>query len=251
VSGRAQSTAPLVTLHGFTGHAGAWDAVAPPPATHLSLAGHAPDVPVPVGWTFDREVDRVAGELGRGPVHLAGYSMGGRVALAVAVRFPERIARLSLVAVHPGLDDAAEAADRRAADERWCALLESRGIEAFVAAWEDQPMWRSQSSLAAETRARQRRTRLAHSAPALAGALRRFGLGAMPSLWRRLASLSMPVDWVAGSLDGKYAELAHRAASATPTARVMIIDGAGHNVLLERPAELSGILVASGERPAP
>ncbi len=249
---------PIVTLHGFTGRAGGWGGVLPatPAAagTGLALIGHAPDLPVPPGWSFEREVDRIAQLLAagpRGPIHLAGYSMGGRVALAVAVRCPERVAHLTIVSSHPGLADAEAARERRAADEQWCALLESAGIAAFVAAWEALPMWRSQGGLPAELRERQRRERLAHSPQGLAAALRALGLGAMPSQWHHLPALSMPVDWVAGGLDEKYAEVARSAAAQCRRGRAIVIPDAGHNVILERPDQLSRALGgARGERRA-
>lgn len=236
-------TALFFALHGFTGRADAW-AEAAPHATGLAVAGHAPDVPVPPGWTFDHEVDRIAAVAGAAgePVHLAGYSMGGRLALAVACRRPELVARLTLVGVHPGLDDPAMIDERRAADEGWCALLERSGIEAFVSAWQEQPMWRSQSALPAEVRERQRIARLEHSPAALAAALRALGLGAMPNLWPHLAELPMPVDWVAGELDDRYVDLARRAAARCRAGRIIVVAGAGHNVLLERPAEISRAL---------
>jgi 2-succinyl-6-hydroxy-2,4-cyclohexadiene-1-carboxylate synthase len=235
---------PMIALHGFTGRAEAWAEVTPH-ATGLALVGHAPEVPVPPGWTFEREVDRIAALLlarWPAPVHLAGYSMGGRVALAVACRVPQRVARLTLVAAHPGLSDAAAAAERRDADEKWCALLEEHGIAAFVAAWQEQPMWRTQRALADAARERQRLSRLAHAPDQLAAALRALGLGAMASRWAQLPSLSMPVDWVAGDADEKYADLARRAAARCPRGRAIVIAGAGHNVLLERPEPLARAL---------
>lgn len=238
---------PRYTLHGFAGRADAWDAVPDPSgsSTGLSLIGHAPELPVPPGWTFEREVDRVAALLPDGPVHLAGYSMGGRVAVAVAARVPARIARLTVVSSHPGLGADAAAA-RRAGDERWCALLEEQGIAAFTAAWEAQPLWASQDRLPDEVREAQRRTRLSRDPIQLAAALRALGPGAMPDLWPLLGALAMPVDWVAGALDLPYAELARRAAAGIRRGLAHIIADAGHNVVLERPAELSRALGARG-----
>jgi 2-succinyl-6-hydroxy-2,4-cyclohexadiene-1-carboxylate synthase len=64
----------------------------------------------------------------------------------------------------------------------------------------------------------------------------------MPPLWDALDSISTPVDLVAGALDPAYVDLAHRMAARLPRARVVIVDGAGHNVLLERPRELAAQL---------
>jgi 2-succinyl-6-hydroxy-2,4-cyclohexadiene-1-carboxylate synthase len=231
----------LSTLHGFTGRASDWDALAP--ALPLALCGHD-GAPVPSGWSFADEVDRVAALL-PGPVHLAGYSMGGRLALGVAVAHPQRVARLTLVGAHAGLESEVERAERRALDDRWCATLETRGIEAFVDAWEAQPMWRSQDWLPGAVRDRQRDARLDHVPDALAAALRALGPGAMPDLWPALPRLAMPVTLVAGALDEKFAALAQRMASRIPSARVAFIDDAGHNVLLEQPAALAS---AMGDR---
>lgn len=236
-----------VALHGFTGRPGHWRGVLD--AIEPALAGHAPGRPVPAGWLFDQEVARIGAEIAAlgAPVHLLGYSMGGRLALAVAARFP--VARLTLVGAHPGLEEDAARAARQARDQAWCALLEERGIEAFARAWEDQPMWHSQAALPAAVRQRQRAERMAHDPRQLAAALRALGLAAMPSQWPALDSLRVPALLVAGALDPAYADLARRMAARIPRARVAIIDGAGHNVLLERPDALRSALFDRSESP--
>jgi 2-succinyl-6-hydroxy-2,4-cyclohexadiene-1-carboxylate synthase len=227
-----------VALHGFTGRPGQWSGVLR--AGEPALSGHAADQPMPPGWRFDDEVERLARLVAAmdAPVHLLGYSMGGRIALAVAARQP--VARL--VGAHPGLETEAARAERRARDERWCAMLEERGIDQFSRVWEDQAMWASQAALPAALRARQRADRAAHDPRALSAALRALGLGAMTPLWDALDSIPVPVDLVAGALDPAYVDLAHRMAARLPRARVAIVDRAGHNVLLERPAELAAQL---------
>jgi 2-succinyl-6-hydroxy-2,4-cyclohexadiene-1-carboxylate synthase len=229
-----------VALHGFTGRPGQWSGVLR--AGEPALSGHAADQPMPPGWRFDDEVERLARLVAAmdAPVHLLGYSMGGRLALAVAARQP--VARLTIVGAHPGLETEAARAERRARDERWCAMLEERGIDQFSRVWEDQAMWASQAALPAALRARQRADRAAHDPRALSAALRALGLGAMTPLWDALDSIPVPVDLVAGALDPAYVDLAHRMAARLPRARVAIVDRAGHNVLLERPAELAAQL---------
>ena len=84
-------------------------------------------------------------------------------------------------------------------------------------------------------RAARQPARLAHAPLALAAALRALGLGAMPDLWPELARITAPVAVLAGALDEKFAALAHRIADRLPRARAVLVDGAGHNLLLEAP----------------
>src|SRR5580693_1830404 len=111
----------LVLLHGFGGTRRAWDAVvAHLPseryrALALDLPGHGDQHDAPRPITFD---GCVASVLERSPERfvLAGYSLGGRVALHVALAAPERVARLVLVSSTAGIEDEAERAARRRAD---------------------------------------------------------------------------------------------------------------------------------------
>ena len=55
---------------------------------------------------------------------VAGYSMGGRLALYLALRYPERCAGLFLESASPGLENSSKRAARRAADESKAKRLE-------------------------------------------------------------------------------------------------------------------------------
>ena len=112
----------VVLLHGFAGTGRAWDPVVARLGRERyrqlvpDLRGHgAARAARPV--TFDT---CVADVLAAAPERfvLCGYSMGGRIALHVALAAPERVERLVLVATTAGIDDEAERAARRADDER-------------------------------------------------------------------------------------------------------------------------------------
>ncbi|MBX6341499.1 MAG: 2-succinyl-6-hydroxy-2,4-cyclohexadiene-1-carboxylate synthase, partial [Thermomicrobiaceae bacterium] len=164
-----------------------------------------------------------------------GYSMGGRVALHLALAAPERVGALVLESASPGIPDAAERAARRVSDAALADLIEREGIAAFVDHWERLPLWASQASLPREVRARLRAQRLAHRPDGLAGSLRGLGAGEMAPVHDRLGALGMPALLVAGALDEKYRALAEWMAIAMPRARVAVVPGAGHAVHLERP----------------
>jgi 2-succinyl-6-hydroxy-2,4-cyclohexadiene-1-carboxylate synthase len=231
--------ADLLLLHGFTQTGASWDGVTRAlPGRYRSLAPELGAGP------WEAELDRLEA-LAPASYALAGYSMGGRLALALALRRPERVTRLVLVSASPGLAAPAERAARRAADEALAARIGAIGVEAFAREWAAQPLFAGQS---AEVAALAHADRLRHSAAEHAAQLRGLGTGVMPPLWDRLGALSMPVTLVVGERDAKFRALAERMAPRLPDAEIVMVAGAGHAVALEAPAEVAAAI--GGTHPA-
>jgi 2-succinyl-6-hydroxy-2,4-cyclohexadiene-1-carboxylate synthase len=225
----------LVLLHGFTQTGRSWARVREALGERYrcftpDLPGHG-DAAERRPATFDAVAAYVAA-LKPERFALCGYSMGGRLALDCALRMPARVQRLVLVGASPGIADAAERAERRAADEALADRIESEGLEAFVDSWSAQPLFAGQPRGVAELA---RADRLRSTAPGLAAALRGMGTGVMTPLWDRLGELRMPVTLIAGEHDEKFRAIAERMAGSIPDARVVIAPGAGHAVHLEAP----------------
>jgi 2-succinyl-6-hydroxy-2,4-cyclohexadiene-1-carboxylate synthase len=213
----------LVLLHGFAGDGRSWDAVrahlpgAPAPYTP-DLRGHGHSAAVrPVTW--HAVVEEVARQISSARSCCVGYSMGARVALAVALAVPEAVERLVLLAGTAGIEDEAERAARRTADEALAAWLEDRPIAAFADRWAALPLWDGDP-------------------PALRG----LGTGTMPPLWDRLGELGMPVDVVVGERDRKFCALGERLRDALPHGRLHVVPGAGHGLAREAPATVAALL---------
>lgn len=248
----AAAGARVVALHGFAGHAESWSAVGSALADRsfeaITLFGHEPTRPPSVIIAFEDEVDRVAAAIrGMGaPVRLCGYSMGGRIALGLLATAPELIESAVVIGAHPGLTSDVERQQRIAGDEVWVRILEDEGIEPFTAKWQAQPLFASQGRLPADRLAQQRAVRLRHDPHGLALAMSSLGLGRMPSYWDALDRAHVPVHLVVGGEDSKFAALAARMKERLPSAlgTVHVVEGAGHNVLLERPERLAELIAA-------
>jgi 2-succinyl-6-hydroxy-2,4-cyclohexadiene-1-carboxylate synthase len=189
--------------------------------------------------TFERCVEDVLADAPE-RFTLAGYSMGGRIALHVALAAPERVGRLVLVATTAGIEDPDERAARRAADEQLADDVEAGSIDDFIARWSANPLFAGDPPEAvAFWHADMRR----NTPAGLAAALRGIGTGAMEPLWDRLEELEMPVAVVAGERDQKFRALAGRM-----TARVrgeveeVVLPGVGHGIPREAPAALREVI---------
>jgi 2-succinyl-6-hydroxy-2,4-cyclohexadiene-1-carboxylate synthase len=235
--------ATVVLLHGFAGTGRAWDPVVErlDPERYTALApdlrghGSARDArPI----SFDAVVADV---LDAAPPRFAlcGYSMGGRIALHVALAAPERVERLTLVATTAGIDDEAGRAARREADERLAVFAETATIEQFADRWAAQPLFAATPPAAARI---WREDLLRNDPRGLAAVLRGLGAGAMAPLWDRLSDLTMPATILVGERDEKYMALAGRLDAALPGATVVAVPGAGHGLPREDPAAIAAAI---------
>jgi len=233
----------LVLLHGFAGTGAAWGAVeaAMQPETYRPWA---PDLPGHGTAGDARPCDVAAGVdavLAGAPARfaLAGYSMGGRVALHLALRAPERVSRLVLVATTAGLADRAERAARRTADEALAGWIEAHDLDAFADRWLAQPLFAGDGPSATALARRD----IARNAPAgLAASLRAAGTGAMTPVWDRLGELTMPTTVIVGERDAKFRALGERLAAALPDARSVVVPGTGHALPRTAPEALAAAL---------
>jgi 2-succinyl-6-hydroxy-2,4-cyclohexadiene-1-carboxylate synthase len=239
----------IVALHGFTGQGADFD----PLSAHLptGAALSAPDLPGHGSRRLLRDLSAyslpahlsVVSEAATAPqITLLGYSMGGRLALHWALAHPERIRRLILVGASPGLPTAEARDERRLADATLAAFIRSRGLDAFFKYWHNQTFFQPMLRLPPERLNPILARRAQNDPEGLALSLENIGTGTLPSLWHRLKEIRFPVDLVSGEHDVKFTRLAHEMGAHLPKARHSLIEGAGHAVHLEKPADLAMLL---------
>ncbi len=239
---------PLTLLHGFTQNRSAWReliALLPTGKTFISvdLPGHGESPAGPA--TMDHAANELLAtwdRLGVERTHLAGYSLGGRLALWVAEAHPERLLSLLTIGAHGGLEGSRRES-RRLEDERLAGRIEAEGIEWFAAEWASRPIFASLAQRRPDLAEPLRAMRLANDPAGLAAALRGMGAAATEPFWSRLGRIKgVPATFVAGAEDAPYVEAAHRLAEMVPGGRVEIVAEAGHAAHLERPAAVATVL---------
>lgn len=173
------------------------------------------------------------------PIVLGGLSMGGYVALAMAVRFPKRLRGLMLFDTKAGADTPEAARGR----EQTAREVEAAGTaEPVVTALLPRlfsPITRERRpDLIARTEAQMLRT----PARAVAGALR--GMAARPDRTGDLARIGVPTLVMVGRDDVLTPPSeAQILASAIPNAQLVEIPDAGHLAPLENPEPVNAAIL--------
>ena len=232
----------VLLLHGFAGTAGSWDAF----SEHLDreryrplavdLRGHGQNGAArPISFELC-----VADLLAAAPPKftLAGYSLGGRIALQLALAAPERIDRLVLMSSSAGIADEAERGARLTKDLALADEIDAGPISRFADDWLAGPLFiNDRPEVNASARAE-----IEKNSPAnLAAALRGMSIGRMEPLWSRLAEIAAPTTVVAGQTDGRYVELAEQLVAAIDGSELEVIGDAGHALPRSAPELLAAL----------
>lgn len=239
---------PLVLLHGLLGDGRDWQPVIealPGIDCHaLDLPGHGNNRGLSVTG-FEQAHQWLRHELKARDIaryRLAGYSLGGRLALYHASRSPAGLQALLLENCHPGLPPAERAA-RIEHDERWARRFEREPLAAVLADWYQQGVF---ADLDEAARARQAARRLGNDGQAVAAMLRATSLGKQPDLaaWLRaepLAGTRLPVSWISGNQDHKFHQLACQLVKQGCNINHLTLDG-GHNLHASQPERFASCL---------
>ncbi len=217
-------------LHGFLGSPRDWDQFGDfgtgqgVVKADLFGADAFPEAQTMADWADAYFARRV----GAGPNYLLGYSLGGRLALPLATKFPDAWDGVVIIGANPGLDDAEARTARRAHDETWAQKFETQPWDSLLAEWDAQAVFGGRPG--------DERPETNYDRARLADALRRWSLGAQEPLWNALAALSCPLLWVAGAEDVKQQSICRRVLDTVPGAQVWVAPDAAHRVPWEQPA---------------
>lgn len=165
---------------------------------------------------------------------LAGHSMGGRVALEVCRKAPERVAKLALLATdYRGHADAAARQAEAARRDALIAVARAEGMAGFARMWVRQIL--APADLDDRVLVDAVVTMMARQSVALLEAQTLAAL-ARSDYAPMLPRLSCPTLICAGDADALRPVAVHREMAALiPHSRLVVIAGSGHMVAMERP----------------
>lgn len=230
---------PIVALHGFTGSSEDFrPIIAKLGSSHtwysLDLPGHGTnkknknfDFEKTLNW-LHKEISKI-----KNPCTLLGYSLGGRVALQFAIRYPELPQGLILISATPGIDNSDERECRKKEDEKLAQHILDIGVAAFMAEWMQKDLIRSQQSIPESIKTQMVQTRLQNARKALSQSLKNLSTGNMTPVWNKLHKIICPTLLITGESDAKFQSIAKAMLPLIPDCTYRVIPNAGHAAHLE------------------
>jgi 2-succinyl-6-hydroxy-2,4-cyclohexadiene-1-carboxylate synthase len=237
----------LVCLHGFLGTGADWLPFAEeflrlrPDVQILlhDLPAHGESVSIPP----ENLVERLVASLNSAAIPhaaLAGYSLGGRLALSAALSQPDRFPAFLGISSTAGIESPEERKSRREADAQHATRLRQDSFESFLHDWWNLTIFDSPKKKSPAEFLASRRTQ---NPAVLAEVLEKWSPGVLPYLWNELPAYPGNALLFAGEADSKYSLLAHRMAESFRFAKTQILPGCGHRLLEEAPLELARAVV--------
>lgn len=238
---------PMLLLHGFTGTVQSLDPISCVLSSQFSLLGidlpghgRTRTIPEPK-LKFDHviaDLHEVMRQWHLYPIHVVGYSMGGRVGLGLACRFPDAVKSLSLLGASPGISDVAGRQTRLVLDRDLAKFLAETPDGVFERYWESMPLFDgSRAPNTPSLRVSSKNIRQGWSA-----SLALLGTGAQPSFWNDLSRLDRPVQLITGERDIKFQNIADAMSMRLPKCRTHTVPHAGHRVHLENPRATASLI---------
>lgn len=236
----------LVFLHGFMGSGEQFKELIRHcknfcnPVT-IDLLGHGDTEGAELHYRFSQkeqvaDLKKILSEQLQGGSFLYGYSMGARLALSLASRFPELLYGLILESGTFGIENETERQARQSLDGRRADAI-TGNFPDFLMNWRKMDLLRTNQEHEFIQKIQDRQ-----DPRWMANSLLGFGTGTMPCMRDQLPYLPVPVQLITGDRDQKYISINQVMNKEISDCRLNIVSGAGHKVHLDQPEETSAII---------
>lgn len=132
--------------------------------------------------------------------------------------------------MNPGMKPGPEKEQRLNKDKEWAARFLADPWDKLMEDWNSQLVFSGSDSFLSRKENDYSRQRLAEI---LVG----WSIGSQDYLTPYISKLPMPILWIAGEQDAKYAAIAKEAASAHSNSQIWVAPDAGHRVIWQQPQQ--------------
>lgn len=242
-----KGTPTVLLLHGLAGHGAEWSAVVD--CLDSSIGVINPDQRAHGrSWQLGAvNVDRsnyvsnaadLVEQFAVGPIVAVGHSMGGIVATLLAHKRPDLVSQLVLIECGMSAMDADQLAGLEAWFGTWPEVFADE-VEALEFFGSDTPATRAWiQGLRADSGGLRRRFEPA----AMVETMRQL---AATSRWREWSEIDVPMTLIRASLSSLSDSDVNWMLSRRPSTRMVLVDGSGHDVHLDRPEKVAAVLRGS------
>jgi pimeloyl-ACP methyl ester carboxylesterase len=238
----------IVFLHGFAESREVWTSFTRSfPDTYRlltpNLPGHGTNRAAVPDFSMEAQARYVIDYLNKKgcsePALFVCHSMGGYVALALAERWPERVAGLALI----NSTALADTDEKKANREKNIGFVERHGIEKFMESFVRPLFAPSNRDKLSDARAFLEEIGKATPVETITGAMR--GMAARPERIQVLQKARYPVLMVAGKHDvAVHFDDAVKQAALPAQGHALFLEGSGHQAYLEQPDETRRAVLA-------
>ena len=240
---------PIIFIHGFTGTHKSWQTIRSEleaPSIAIDIPGHGKSIFHNTDEKyffndFTNELYLFIIKMGLKKVHLCGYSLGGRLAICFAAKYPELIKSIFIesttIGMEPGEDKALVLENDRKISE-----LIMNDYQKFLHKWEDNVLFAEQKARNIDEYENQQKIRISHNNYQLAHSLLTFSKGNMPYMLHQFQKFKFPITIINGKDDTKYIKEGRIMLKLNNNAKQYIVNNASHNVHLERPVSYIDLL---------
>jgi 2-succinyl-6-hydroxy-2,4-cyclohexadiene-1-carboxylate synthase len=172
-----------------------------------------------------------------GPRVLAGYSLGGRLALHAMKENPELYGNAIFVSTNPGLQRDKDKEERAKNDLQWSEKFLTTPWAELMKAWNAQPVFRDSLSEPLRLEACYDRRKLAQ-------ALLEWSLAQQEDFRDFIVQRGAQILWVSGEKDIKFASQAMELQKRSLEIQSEILQKAAHRVLFDQPNELAQKMIS-------
>ena len=244
-----QESIPYVFLHGFTGSWKSWIEIIKllnQKSFALDITGHGKstfisttDAYIVRDWCNEFYI--LLNTLSISKINLCGYSMGGRLAIAFASMYPEKINSLILESASVGINESEKRSERYYSDIELAETIKD-DLPLFCKNWSDNSLFLKQKERNIIEWENQNKIRLSHDPIQLSKSLLSFSPSNMVYYEKQFQEFNFNISIINGSEDDKFIKIGKDMTIMNNNAKQYIIQDSNHNTHLESPALFIDIL---------